>query len=778
MGVNANVYGNVSDWNYYYNGQAEEPNDSVYCLSNTNWIVNNPNTPRGLPIDKSLACSGLGYESCWSHLKFYDAVSLAELGADGGGIADADIIENRAVTNWCFSESAEPYQQSAYNSQFAVVPDCLEIATNTNTYPDQCRYSPTPYEDYRNGRWNPSIIRPITQFNHKNLIACLYVHAVDGDGYTIDTDLYTYCLTHSARYNTILAVYFQLFIDYGQTQRRPIGVFADTHNTLTVSILDNIQLPVTNPYMYNLVSWESGNKIKLMGSICRDFNFDTKASTESDKKTYIGMCAPDTWVLNVTGGRTEHYEYAYTSWGTIYREYDETFHDECFKEIACFGILFTDKESTALNDFDIDSDDIYCGVLDENLIGHGTWTSGEHNADNAQLNWTNSNDSTYNPAFVPEVDTNIYGTSDSFNPVSLADGTLKRYVLDDAGMELLNKYLWDVIDTTDPDALIQNQTLTNFLTNNPLDCVVNIKRFPFSDMSQGAVTNIRLGKVTVPNTSAKPFDADSVTKSCGSVRIPDFFGDWRNYICKYTLVLPFCGSIDLPAEIVTGRDVEVKYTIDYTTGTCTAFALITDDSSKYKNSGNGVIAIDSASGNCSVDIPVSGIQTATLNSEIYNANENLKASKFNNMVNAVHQTVSIAESASSGSKTRTFDSLLSLAQMGVNAVHSASVAEWNINNTEIPTKLIGASSGCNALQFNLTPRVICYVPVTDSAYNNDKYAHSVGFACCESNTLSAYSDGEGSRNYIEVSNLDLSGISATATEKDMIISALSGGVYI
>lgn len=765
MSVNADVYGSVSDWNYYYNGQAEESNDSVYCLSSSNWIVNNPNTPRGTPIDKSLACSGLGFESCWSHLKFYDAYSLAEMGADGGGIADADIIENRVVTNWCFSESAEPYQQSSYNSQFAVVPDCLERAANTNTYPDQCRYSPTPYEDYRNGRWNPSIIRPITQFNHKNLIACIYVHAVDGDGYTIDSDLYTYCLTHSSRYNTILGVYFQLFIDYGQTQRRTIGVFSDTHNTLTVSILDNIQLPVTQPYMYNLVSWESGNKIKLMGAICHDYNFDTKASTEADKKTYIGMCAPDTWKLSVTGGRTEHYEYAYTSWGSIYREYDETFHDECFKEMACFGILFTDKESAALNDFALDSDDIYCGVLDENLIGHGLWTSGEDNADNAQLNWTNSNDSTYNPAFIPEIDDNIYGTSDSFNPVSLADGTLKRYVLDDAGMTLLNQYLWNVIDTSDPDAYIQNQTLTNFLTNNPLDCIVNIKRFPFSDMSQGATTNIRLGKVTIANTAARPFDADSVTLSCGDVKIYHPFNDWRDYICKYTLVIPFCGTVDLPAEIVTGRHVGINYTIDYTTGTCTAFILITDDE-------GGTIAVDSASGNCSIDIPVSGVQTATLNSQIYNANENLKASKFNNMINGAQSAISTIKTASGGNKVESFQAGLSFGQQIVNSVHDVQTAEWNINNTEIPTKMIGASSGCNALQFNLTPRIICYLPITDTAYNEEKYAHTVGFACCENGLLSDYS------GYTELTGVDLSGFAATATEKDMIRNLLSGGVIL
>lgn len=777
MAINTTVYGTPEQWQDVHTyDDSIESKDRVKAVyyGGANYYDNNlrlgnstGKTPINHAIDKSLSYCGLGNESAFSKLKYYDIIDIQD--ANIGDTIEPFFAENRQITNFAFTigNSNRPVEQTFLNAR---------NTTNGNN----ARYAPTTGNIDSN---TSRLAWFLSYFSFNNFIALIYVHCFNGtftDGRPTNGEkvtLYNYENdVNSVRTNKpyIYAVTIQPFTRYNANNDRM--AMQATAEGKAIEILDSYNGGTSEAgapfYTYGALQNDNDGEFLIHGLVTGRGTASMHSGIAIPPEHTIFQIAsiPDTWILKLTKKNS-----SYVNQQTV-REYDETFYEECMHAVACFGLFFTDKLEIAQNGA-LDSDDMYCGVLVDG-VGHGNYVHGQDNKKQPQYNKT-SNDIGYDPYNPPYVDSNIYGTSDSFNPVSLADGTLKRYVLDDAGMALLNKYLWDVIDTTDPDALIQNQTLTNFLTNNPLDCIVNIKRFPFDDMSQGALTNIRLGKITVPNTSAKPFDADSVTRSCGSVRIPDFFGDWRNYICKYTLVLPFCGSIDLPAEIVTGRDVEVKYTIDYTTGTCTAFALITDDSSKYKNSGNGLIAIDSASGNCSIDIPVSGIQTATLNSEIYNANENLKASKFNNMVNAVHQTVSVAESASSGSKTRTFDSLLTLAQMGVNAVHSASVAEWNINNTEIPTKLIGASSGCNALQFNLTPRVVCYVPVTDSAYNGEKYAHSVGFACCESNTLSAYSDGEASRNYIEVSNVDLSGISgATATEKDMIISALSGGVYI
>lgn len=425
------------------------------------------------------------------------------------------------------------------------------------------------------------------------------------------------------------------------------------------------------------------------------------------------------------------------------------------KQLASFGLFFVD--SIADINEPLDSDKTFLGILNDG-VAYGDYTNGADNRNQPQWGWDTMEQNSYDPSNPPTLDR----SSDpvTFNPVTLADGGLKRYVLDDNAMSAFGVDLYRIIDTSNPDELIQNQTLTNFLTNNPLDAVVSVKRFPLSDMSQGTLTNIMLGKVQM-QTAAKPFSSTATILTCGSINIPAKFGNFLDYETQYELILPFCGTLSLDPKIVTGKNVEVKYSIDYTTGTCTAWILtVTSDGVET--------VIDSANGNCTIDIPLSGVQTATLTGEIYNANENLKTAKFNAVVNGVSgigEFVKDVKSRDVAGGAKTVGNV-------VNAIHDIKKSEWNINNTQIPFKMIGASSGCNAFQIELTPRLNVYYPIVDSAYNAADYRHNVGAAICDTTTIGDYS------GYAEITNCDLSGFVATAEEKNMIANALMGGVYL
>lgn len=425
------------------------------------------------------------------------------------------------------------------------------------------------------------------------------------------------------------------------------------------------------------------------------------------------------------------------------------------KQLASFGLFFVD----GINDINLplDDDKTFLGLLTDG-VAYGNYTNGADNRNQPQWGWDTMEQNSYDPSNPPAQDR----SSDpvTFNPVTLADGGLKRYVLDDNAMSAFGVDLYRIIDTSNPDELIQNQTLTNFLTNNPLDAVVSVKRFPLPDMSQGTLTNIMLGKVQM-QTAAKPFASTATILSCGAVNIPAKFGNFLDYETQYELILPFCGTISLDPKIVTGKNVEVKYSIDYTTGTCTAWILtVTSDGIET--------VIDSANGNCTIDIPLSGVQTATLTGEIYNANENLKTVKFNAVVNAVSGIGDFAKDV----KSRDVAGGAKTVANAVNSIHDIKKAEWNINNTQIPFKMIGASSGCNAFQIELIPRLNVYYPIVDSTYNAADYRHNVGAAVCDTTTIGDYS------GYAEITNVDLSGFAATAEEKNMIANALMGGVYL
>ena len=434
----------------------------------------------------------------------------------------------------------------------------------------------------------------------------------------------------------------------------------------------------------------------------------------------------------------------------------DDFRESVRSSLACFGMFFTDDSEVASSG-KLDDPQMHLGTI-VNGVGYGDYTSGADNKNQPQWTWTSMSDNDYDPSNPPIPDRNSDPVT--FNPVSLADGGLKRYVLDDNAMSAFGVDLYRIIDTSNPDELIQNQTLTNFLTNNPLDAVVSVKRFPLPDMSQGTSTNIMLGKVQM-QTAAKPFTGTSTILSCGSINIPAKFGNFLDYQTQYELILPFCGTISLDPKIVTGKNVEVKYSIDYTTGTCTAWILtVTSDGVET--------VIDSANGNCAIDIPLSGVQTATLTGQIYNANETLKTAKFNAVVNAVSGIGDFAKDVKSrdvagGAKT--------VANI-VNSIHDIKKTEWTINNTQIPFKMVGASSGCNSFAIEMIPRLNLYYPIVDSTYNAAEYRHNVGAAVCDTTTIGDYS------GYAEITNVDLSGFYATAEEKNMIANALMGGVYL
>lgn len=764
MAVDETIYGSVEDWDQYANGGNPNPDLQVYCLHD--YIASRSETPIGTPIDKSLACSGLGNESVFSRIKWYDTAELAETGADGGGDVNPTFTDLRGASSWCFGDTQEAYDApKEYGQRESVIIDTNDDVTISGTPVKEMRYAPEPASAWM----NPSNIKPITQFSHKNLVALIYVDVSDTLGVYATKHTYTlkeYIDTYTTTYPYIYGVSIRLFLQ--NTNETPISRMGlGRINNCAVSILDSVNLPKTKPYMYNLVTY-GGYFIKIMGGFpVADGSIYVQGSTNTARKTYIGAAIVDTWKVHITTGEV----LMQRSQGYIYREYSDSFREEVFKQVACFGLLFTDDEQIALSG-DIDNESMYCGILDEDLIGHGLYSHGEANTENEQLNWKNSNDSTYDPSFVPRIDPNTYGIPSSFNSVSLADGALKRYALNETDMETLGEELWNIIDTTDPDALIQNQTLTNFLTNNPLDCIVSVKKFALPDLGQSGTVNIQLGKVKLDNTSAKEFYSDSTTQSCGYKYVFPIFNDWRDFLCEYTLVLPFCGSLSLPPEIVVGKYIEVKYSIDYTTGTCTAWVLCElDDMSSEGSTEKSMVVIDSASGNCAIDIPVSGVQTADLTAQIYNANENLKALKFNNIIDGVKGGINFAGSVATGSKAAAMTSGLNVGTDIVNSIHNQAVAEWNMENTQVPLKMIGASSGCNSFQHELTPRLIIYYP-EDSKFDKAAFAHTVGYQCCETNKIGSY------EGYAEIMNVELSEFAATAAEKEMIKSLLASGVYL
>lgn len=153
----------------------------------------------------------------------------------------------------------------------------------------------------------------------------------------------------------------------------------------------------------------------------------------------------------------------------------------------------------------------------------------------------------------------------------------------------LGAYLWasNIID------IIQK-----FL-QNPMDAIISLHRIYCTPIT-GTPAHIMLGYLD-SGVSAKTVTNQFVTVNCGSVTVPEYFEDARDYDSPYTIVeayLPFCGIVRLRSEDIIGGTVNIVYTIDVYSGACLCKIFVTKLGAKQ--------LLYNYSGNCSMQIPLTG----------------------------------------------------------------------------------------------------------------------------------------------------------------------------
>lgn len=441
---------------------------------------------------------------------------------------------------------------------------------------------------------------------------------------------------------------------------------------------------------------------------------------------------------------------------------NDDFREAVRSSLACFGMFFTDDSEVASSG-KLDDPQMHLGTI-VNGIGYGDYTSGAYNRDQPQWTWTSMSDNNYDPSKPIPADPNKYNGSMGTGFVTAFATATTRYNIRTNDFIALTDKLWDAMALATPDN-ISNYSLDTFLTSNPIDSIVNLKWFPISEsMAIGEAIKVKLGKY---DTGISAYAAHtSILKDCGNVVIYPVSGNgvanWIDKLTKITLYLPFCGSLNLDPETYMGRSVNVEYAVDLITGSCSAYV------SYIADNGQRVIT-DIASGTCGIDCPVTGIQHATLDSQLYNATEQLKALRVNNAVNALTSVLGLSDVTKKG--INGISDALKTGGTIYNALHGESVAEYNLHHTQTPTKMIGTSSAMTGAMCDLSPTIIFERPVIPPI-DDKSYAHVCGYACCEPTTIGNLS------GYAEFASVDLSGFEATAEEKNMIVNALMGGVYL
>lgn len=447
--------------------------------------------------------------------------------------------------------------------------------------------------------------------------------------------------------------------------------------------------------------------------------------------------------------------------------YSENNYELILKMAACFGIPFspTSKESFAA---DFTDNDLYLPVIDENGIAHGEYTRGLRNVANPLYDMEGVRDIDYNPS--QRVDPNTYSVTTGFNTVGVVASTTKAYVVNGAALVGLSGELWSIVGDliTNPEDIsnLDNLSLDAFLTSNPIDAIVSVKKFPLLSVPHGEnLINVKLGKYT---TSAGGYDLAMQQARYNFTGIPIYpkfgncFLDYSPYT-KMQLYVPFCGTIDIDAADFMGRTLSVEMCIDFTTGAVTAYVLANQ------------LVVTSLTGNCAVDIPITGTEQATINSALESATIAERQARHKTIMTNWGVLTHPIKTFTSPLKTlsSTIDPALNLAQR-----------EYELTHINTPLRQIGQASPLNAWELEFVCRLIIYYPdgecIQFNATNEptliaDKvkaFGDVNGFATVETDTLSNFA------GFTQVSDADLTGVSATDTEKGMILNLLQTGIYI
>lgn len=469
---------------------------------------------------------------------------------------------------------------------------------------------------------------------------------------------------------------------------------------------------------------------------------------------------------------------------------EEEFREAVRHSLACFGMFFTDSKTVA-HQGKLDDPEMHLGTIVDG-VGYGDYTSGPDNRDQPQWDWDSMSENDYDPdnpptpsPFIP--DPNGYNDGMSLSQLDGFETATQRYNLYKAQAHQVFAALWSVwdpFDESDPDlntAQIDLKTKKMFLTNNPLDCVIGLKYFPVpADMiGTGSDTPVKLGALTLHQAGSSTVEIqckmaqNSYIHDCGSVycapQYQDYSGisdSWIDQYVGFELYLPFCGSVKLDTATYIGKWVNVQYHIDYITGACTAYIGIP---SAVNRSVSEFMEI--RSGNCAIDVPISGIQQATLEANMFNATQQLKGAALKGVSSVVGNLISTAGKAAAkdigGAVSAGFSTVGSIAG-SVNEIQSA---KFELQHTQLPARMIGSASALSGAEGYLSPMLIVTEPRLIEVPDN--YGHTVGFACMRYGKLKDISSG-----YTEINSVDLDGIACTAEEKSIIRSVLAGGIYL
>lgn len=736
MAVNENVYGLSGTWYDSDFQQADLPNkNKTACFDSTQGV---PWSSLGLgvdagklswsePIDKSLSYCGLGRESSFSTVCYYD---------NSGQVIDTN---ERTVTNFAFFEKSN---------------DTPTLSDNT--------FFNTDYLDYFTWQTGNTLnrinfnrqLKPLTLVNPKNILLSIFIRATTNNlTNDVDTTLKNYLENYKTTHTLIKDVYLKFW--YGNINE--IGIrntlpfkYLDNRRPFMIAILDDYDMTSKN-IKFNAYDIDSPS---IFGVISLT-NYIGVNDTTSFRMIYCTPTAKNHIVFRTFNDSV----YGYIEY---YPEFDE----DILRSVACFGLYFTPNDSICQLG-SLTNNDMYIGILDKNGIGHGAYLRGAQTVDAPQNNYTDMSEAGYD--YQKVTDDTKYTNNTLFYNTWTSSAFTKMYVLRGSDVSSLANELYTAVSQAPQGEEIERYNQSVFLTQNPIDCIISLKKFPI-EIFPGTwtpTTPIKLGSYTC-NTSGSPlpyateifnFTFSRAAQNGLKAWFEESFLDFEQYT-KVELSIPFCGTVEIPCCYLYDYDtLEVKLIVDFITGACTAYIL------------SRGITIDSVSGECAVNLPVNGVQAANLDAQIYAAAANRNKSAFSSGLGLIGGLATMAIGIATGGIAAAVAGGIAAVASGTNMVVQDKKIEYELQHMQLPLKQISAASGAISQSYDMRCKMRITRPKLDPNFDPEVYADTVGFACLMQGQVKDFTG-------LTVGDIDLDGVAAPEPVKKMLQSLFAEGVYL
>lgn len=249
----------------------------------------------------------------------------------------------------------------------------------------------------------------------------------------------------------------------------------------------------------------------------------------------------------------------------------------------------------------------------------------------------------------------------------------------------------------------------------------------------------------------------------GTLTIPAYFADFRDYEMEIELYLPYCGTAQLNPGDVVGAALECHYLVDFCTGSCTAYVSATTYDDK-------TFPVAIIPGTIGADVPMTATNSGQIASRIGSDVLNFTQTITHGITGIGHGFAGIAGRAISGDLTGALNA-------GLNAWNAKEDTIINVGKQAadimgrgaVAAPMLSSGRGFSSLGNAAT----AYVQIRFSDYPTpDNYNNAVGFPCS-----SAVRVGDCS-GFCQFVNVDTTELTADVHDQQRIKKLLENGIYI